>query len=101
MSAMSEPRLPFDDDAIAVSSQPRVVSVQLPAAKRDVPPFDVAQGGPEAFEGPDVHARRYAVDPTRNVVLEASAGTGKTRVLVERYVNLLRAREHPRHYVHP
>ena len=91
MSAMSEPRLPFDDDAIAVSSQPRVVSVQLPAAKRDVPPFDVAQGGPEAFEGPDVHARRYAVDPTRNVVLEASAGTGKTRVLVERYVNLLRA----------
>jgi ATP-dependent helicase/nuclease subunit A len=27
----------------------------------------------------------------QNVVLEASAGTGKTRVLVERYVNLLRA----------
>ena len=40
---------------------------------------------------PDQQARRYAVDPTRNIVLEASAGTGKTRVLVERYVNLLRA----------
>ena len=91
MSAMSEPRLPFDDDAIAVSSQPRVVSVQLPAAKRDLPPFNLARGGPEVLEGPDVHPRRYAVDPTRNVVLEASAGTGKTRVLVERYVNLLRA----------
>src|SRR4030081_2530236 len=35
--------------------------------------------------------RRTAVDPSQNVVLEASAGTGKTRVLVERYVNLLRA----------
>ena len=33
----------------------------------------------------DDEARRIAVDPTQNVVLEASAGTGKTRVLVERY----------------
>jgi ATP-dependent helicase/nuclease subunit A len=39
----------------------------------------------------DADARRAAVDPTQNVVLEASAGTGKTRVLVERYVNLLLA----------
>ena len=39
----------------------------------------------------DEQARVFAVDPARNVVLEASAGTGKTRVLVERYVNLLRA----------
>src|SRR5438132_12497523 len=39
----------------------------------------------------DADARRIAVDPTQNVVLEASAGTGKTRVLVERYVNLLLA----------
>ena len=36
-------------------------------------------------------ARQAAVDPSQNVVLEASAGTGKTRVLVERYVNLLLA----------
>ena len=37
------------------------------------------------------------MDPGRNVVLEASAGTGKTRVLVERYVNLLRAGVEPEH----
>jgi ATP-dependent helicase/nuclease subunit A len=43
----------------------------------------------------DVDARRTAVDPTQNVVLEASAGTGKTRVLVERYVNLLLAGVEP------
>jgi ATP-dependent helicase/nuclease subunit A len=45
----------------------------------------------------DNAARVYAVDPSRNVVLEASAGTGKTRVLVERYVNLLRAGVDPEH----
>jgi ATP-dependent helicase/nuclease subunit A len=46
---------------------------------------------------PDASARRDAIDPVRNVVLEASAGTGKTRVLVERYVNLLRAGVEPDH----
>ena len=40
---------------------------------------------------PDRAARLAAVDPRRNVVLEASAGTGKTSVLVTRYLNLLRA----------
>jgi ATP-dependent helicase/nuclease subunit A len=45
----------------------------------------------------DAAARAHAVDPGRNVVLEASAGTGKTRVLVERYVNLLRAGVDPDH----
>ncbi len=40
---------------------------------------------------PDQPARGYAVDPAHNVVLEASAGTGKTTVLVTRYLNLLRA----------
>ena len=39
----------------------------------------------------DAAARAFAVDPANNVVLEASAGTGKTTVLVTRYVNLLRA----------
>ncbi len=48
-------------------------------------------------ETSDQPARTFAVDPTRNVVLEASAGTGKTRVLVERYVNLLRAGVDPDH----
>jgi ATP-dependent helicase/nuclease subunit A len=39
---------------------------------------------------PDQAAREFAVDPQNHVVLEASAGTGKTTVLVERYLNLLR-----------
>ena len=39
----------------------------------------------------DVAARRVAIDPTNHVVLEASAGTGKTSVLVARYLSLLRA----------
>ena len=38
---------------------------------------------------PDEAAREFARDPDHNVVLEASAGTGKTSVLVTRYVNLL------------
>jgi ATP-dependent helicase/nuclease subunit A len=37
----------------------------------------------------DTAARAFAGDPNHNVVLEASAGTGKTSVLVARYVNLL------------
>ncbi len=45
----------------------------------------------EALLSRDRAARESAVDPARNVVLEASAGTGKTHVLVTRYVNLLRA----------
>jgi ATP-dependent helicase/nuclease subunit A len=40
---------------------------------------------------PDDSAREFAVDPQQNVVLEASAGTGKTSVLVWRYINLLKA----------
>jgi ATP-dependent helicase/nuclease subunit A len=40
---------------------------------------------------PDQPERDHAVDPTRHVVLEASAGTGKTSVLVRRYGNLLAA----------
>jgi len=51
-------------------------------------------GGGEAAR--DEAARQAAVDPSRNVVLEASAGTGKTRVLVERYLNLLRAGVEPK-----
>jgi len=43
----------------------------------------------------DAAARALASDPTRNVVLEASAGTGKTSVLVARYLNLLRAGVEP------
>jgi ATP-dependent helicase/nuclease subunit A len=51
---------------------------------------------PDRRETPDERARRIAVDPRRNVALEASAGTGKTRVLVDRYVGLLEAGVAPR-----
>ena len=61
---MSEPRLPFDDDE-PVRLQP-----------------DLAPRVAHAAPLPDQSARSYAVDPSQNVVLEASAGTGKTRVLV-------------------
>ena len=50
----------------------------------------------EREETADDRARRLAVDPTRHVALEASAGTGKTRVLVDRYVRLLEVGVAPR-----
>ena len=50
----------------------------------------------EEEETADARARRLAVDPARNVALEASAGTGKTRVLVDRYVRLLEVGVAPR-----
>ncbi len=52
---------------------------------------------PSPVEAPDADAlaRAFAVDPGNNVVLEASAGTGKTTVLVQRYVNLLKAGVEP------
>ena len=95
---MSEPRLPFDDDAVVDSRQSAVVSQQSSDVSQQS--SDVSQQSSDVSQEssvlpaaglPDDRARSYAVDPTQNVVLEASAGTGKTRVLVERYVNLLRA----------
>lgn len=71
MSRISEGTLPFDPapaEALRVLAAP-----------------------PERGAPPDQSARDAAVDPTRNIVLEASAGTGKTTVLVMRYLNLLRA----------
>ena len=55
-------------------------------------PFDAAGESVESrIEARDRAGRARAVDPRFNVALEASAGTGKTRVLVDRYINLLRA----------
>jgi ATP-dependent helicase/nuclease subunit A len=76
MSVTSELRLPFEDEAATPT-----------------PPAT----GLSAVVLPDAGARSAATDPSQNVVLEASAGTGKTRVLVERYVNLLRAGVEPDH----
>ena len=70
----SNPLLPFDEEEVR---EERASRVERPPADHD--------------------ARAYAIDPLNNVVLEASAGTGKTRVLVERYVNLLRAGVDPVH----
>jgi ATP-dependent helicase/nuclease subunit A len=54
------------------------------------PPVEGDAGGGSRAYAADQRAREGAVDPRCNVVLEASAGTGKTRVLVDRYLNLLR-----------
>src|SRR5439155_17413560 len=73
-------RLPFEDDG---SSDVRL--------KPDPTYDDGSSGVRREPDLPDAAARRAAVDPSQNIVLEASAGTGKTRVLVERYINLLLA----------
>ncbi|HET9360146.1 MAG TPA: UvrD-helicase domain-containing protein, partial [Vicinamibacterales bacterium] len=58
----------------------------------DLPlPFEEEPGASALLDARDRAGRERAVDPRFNVALEASAGTGKTRVLVDRYVNLLRA----------
>jgi ATP-dependent exoDNAse (exonuclease V) beta subunit len=59
-------------------------------------PFDPS-APPDPLVVRDQAARTFAVDPSRNVVLEASAGTGKTHVLVTRYINLLRDDVDPAH----
>ncbi|MGE0043266.1 MAG: UvrD-helicase domain-containing protein, partial [Vicinamibacterales bacterium] len=58
--------------------------------------LDFEQPAPDPEDARDLAARARAVDPARNVALEASAGTGKTRVLVDRYVGLLAAGVKPR-----
>src|SRR5262245_50765480 len=59
-------------------------------------PFeDAGPEGPAVGGTRDEAGRRRAVDPRFNVALRASAGTGKTRVLVDRYVNLMKASVDP------
>jgi ATP-dependent helicase/nuclease subunit A len=65
---------------------------QLPFAFDDAPE---ATPGDDAL-GRDADARAYAVNPAVHVALEASAGTGKTKVLVDRYLNLLAVGVEPR-----
>jgi ATP-dependent helicase/nuclease subunit A len=62
----------------------------------DAPPETAASKAPAPPPPPvpldaDGEARVFAADPRNHVVLEASAGTGKTSVLVGRYLNLLRS----------
>jgi ATP-dependent helicase/nuclease subunit A len=76
--------LPFDKDDLEIKSGSfsGVFSGVPSAEKGSRFNFDVD-------DLPDAAARQRAVDPAHNVVLEASAGTGKTHVLVDRYLNLL------------
>jgi len=93
--------LPFDDDE--GGSIPAPILAPAPASASPVrlsaspQPLAPTEPPPAAQRAVDVSARLAAIDPSRNIVLEASAGTGKTRVLVERYVNLLRAGVEPDH----
>ena len=58
---------------------------------RPTPVEAIEDRSPERPAPPDAAERAHAVDPAEHVVLEASAGTGKTSVLVQRYCNLLTA----------
>jgi ATP-dependent helicase/nuclease subunit A len=88
----SPPLLPFDEPEDLAPSTPDLAP-RAPDLAPGTP--DLAPRTPHLAPLPDQSARSYAVDPAQNVILEASAGTGKTRVLVERYVNLLRAGVEP------
>jgi len=77
--------LPFDD-LPGPAPQPGGGS---PSAGQRRPAHTVGRLASVQPADPDERARSIAVDPRCNVVLEASAGTGKTRVLVDRYMNLL------------
>ena len=70
----STPRLPFGPD-----EGPEALQASSPASPVD-----------SRIAERDRAGRERAVDPRFNVALEASAGTGKTRVLVDRYINLLK-----------
>ena len=85
----SQPSL-FDASAVepeAASAPPDTPAIASEAPEAPAAPaFEAAP----AESDPDASARSFAVEPDNNVVLEASAGTGKTSVLVARYVNLLK-----------
>jgi ATP-dependent helicase/nuclease subunit A len=77
---MNEPARPQGSSQLSLFDAAPDDAPSLPAVTAAIPAAD-----------PDSRAREFAVDPAENVVLEASAGTGKTSVLVSRYINLLKA----------
>ena len=101
---MSEPRkpradsarLPLFDAVTPEAPEVTVTTVEIADAPIEpiVPPAAV-RAATLIDADPDAAARAFAIDPSHNVVLEASAGTGKTSVLVWRYVNLLKAGVEP------
>jgi ATP-dependent exoDNAse (exonuclease V) beta subunit len=73
------------DASRSSSPEPGSATLDPPASNLEPRTPDPGRGSSD----PDAAAREFARDPDHNVVLEASAGTGKTSVLVTRYVNLL------------
>ncbi|TAK16908.1 MAG: hypothetical protein EPO35_04380, partial [Acidobacteria bacterium] len=72
---MEQPRLDFGAEVTPTPPLPKAPATDVPS---------------------DEAERAFSRDPRNHVVLEASAGTGKTKVLVDRYVNLIEAGVDPR-----
>lgn len=70
-------------DALPPEPERRPAAASQPPHETEPPPVDESE-------------RVFASDPAHHVVLEASAGTGKTKVLVDRYVNLIASGVDPR-----
>ena len=47
----------------------------------------------------DASERLKALDPTESFLIQAPAGSGKTELLIQRYLNLLGGVEHPQQII--
>ena len=97
---MTNFRLPFDQEPDPPPLGYGEAGPPSPlASARQAPPSPSASAGQgtvdSRIDARDRAGRERAVDPRFNVALEASAGTGKTRILVNRYVNLCGAASIP------